>query len=342
MKKIILLAISAASISACALPTYEPFTEFGPTIQTSGTTLVVTTNGVSRGAAANSYITNCLDLATGGYTAPSGESWGILNFAGTLPTNTKKLLFTTNGLDVAVISNATVFPYSAVSGLLPAGFPGLPPIGGYITNMVENPAQPLIYNGSAWTATNMVGNSAVLKFAQDITRPASGTNTLFVSYLFSLAQQGQLATGNNGRYLGFLSQTNLSEGWNPNGSGPVSGAFYTNWFAMFNTFNVYGTNRIPTHGILSATAGSTYYLGACDCFAGKNWSSTSLVGTYGTPIFVVGEYVLGSGLTTSTVMDTNIIWVNPTAFGGATPPTTGNHVLTMGAQHERPGRSGVY
>ena len=62
MKKIILIAACAASISAYALPTYEPFTEFGPTLVSSSVTLVVTTNGVSLGANANSYITNCLDL----------------------------------------------------------------------------------------------------------------------------------------------------------------------------------------------------------------------------------------------------------------------------------------
>src|ERR1022692_5252733 len=105
MKKIIMIAPSPASISAYALPTYEPFTEFGPTLVSSPVTLVVTTNGVSLGANANSYITNCLDLATGGYSAPSGESWGILNFSGTLPNNIKQTRFVTNGLDIAVISN---------------------------------------------------------------------------------------------------------------------------------------------------------------------------------------------------------------------------------------------
>ena len=127
MKKIILIAISAASISAYGLPTYEPFTEFAPTLVSGAITEVVTTNGVSIGAGANSYITNCLDLATGGYTAPSGESWGILNFAGTMPNGVKKSLFTTNGLDVAVISNSTVFTYSAVSSLLPSRSRGFLP-----------------------------------------------------------------------------------------------------------------------------------------------------------------------------------------------------------------------
>ena len=37
--------------------------------------------------------------------------------------------------------------------------------------------------------------------------------------------------------------------------------------------------------------------------------------TLGTPAFVVGEYVFTSG----SLKDTNLVWVNPTAFGGPTP-----------------------
>jgi hypothetical protein len=331
MKRILLIATCAAALSAYGLPTYEPFTEFGPTIASSPVTLVVTTNGVSLGANANSSIPNCLDLATGGYSAPSGESWGILNFSGTMPNNVKQTRYVTNGLDIAVISNATVFTQIALSSLLPSTFPGFPPANGYITNMVENPAQPLIYNGSTFTASNFMGNSAVLKFASDITRPTSGTKTLYVSYLFSVAQAGQLGAGNNGRYLGFLSATNLSEGWI--GNAPVAGAFYTNWFGMFNTFNSSGgTNRYACHGLLAD--GSSYYIGACDSGVGKNWPSTPFVGSYNTPIFVVGEYVLNSGTNLNPIignLDTNIMWVNPatSSFGGATPPTTGIHVLTL-------------
>src|ERR1017187_7046448 len=73
MKRLLFLAISAFSISAYALPTYEPFTEFAPTIASNSTNLFVRTNGVSMGTSANSSILNCLDLATGGYNAPSGE-----------------------------------------------------------------------------------------------------------------------------------------------------------------------------------------------------------------------------------------------------------------------------
>jgi hypothetical protein len=320
MKKSILLAIGAFSVSAYALPTYEPFTEFGPTLASSPTTLFVLRNGVSVGTNANSGITNCLDLATGGYTSPGGESWGALKFSGTLGTGVPL-----NGLDIAVISNATVFPQTTLSSLLPATFPGYPPSGGYITNMLENPAQPLIWYTTNYTATNLVGNSAVLKFAQDITRPTSGTKTLFVSYLLNIAQQGQLGAGNNGRYLGFLASTNLVEGTN---LGPLAVA-YTNWNQMFNTYNGASASGVhcPSHGLLQKTAQSTYYIGACDSGAGKNWSTTPLTGSYGTPIFVVGAYVLNSGAN----LDTNIVWVNPatSTFGGATPPVSSVHIWAM-------------
>ena len=52
MKRLLFLAISAFSISANALPTYEPFTEYAAAI---------TANGGS------------IDLATNGCIAPSGE-----------------------------------------------------------------------------------------------------------------------------------------------------------------------------------------------------------------------------------------------------------------------------
>jgi len=201
--------------------------------------------------------------------------------------------------------------------------------------MVENAAQPLIWNGTAYAESGyIVGNSAVLKFASPVTRPTSGTKTVYVSYLFNLAQVGQLGTGNNGRYLAFLASTNLNEGWTntysspPGPPGPVTGAAYTNWAALFNTYNGATATGVhyPSHGLLARTGG--YYIGGCDSSAGKNWSTTLLTGTYGTPIFVVGAYVLNSGATA----DQNIVWANPAAntFGGATPPSTSTgHALTM-------------
>ena len=66
MKKLILLALCTVSISAYALPTYEPFTEYSSLI------------------AANP--TNAIDLATGGYSVTNGpvvEQWSSLNFSGT-------------------------------------------------------------------------------------------------------------------------------------------------------------------------------------------------------------------------------------------------------------------
>ena len=323
MKKLLLIALCmtsgwAACTSTYALPTYEPFTEFAPTIAANPITLVATTNanGGDLGTLANSSIPNCINLATGGYSAPGGEQWGSLNFSGTAGTGLYK------GLDIAVISNATLFTESALSSLLPSTFPGYPASGGAITNLAENPAQPLIWNGTAYVVNpNIVGNSAVLKFAQPITRPVSGTRTLYVSYLLSVAQQGQLGAGNNGRYLGFLSQSNLVEGVG-------SGGTYTNWAAMFNTYNATPSVRCPSHGLLLKAANSSYYIGACDSTAGRNWTSTPLSASYGTPIFVVGAYLLNSGAN----KDTNAVWVNPSlsSFGGANPPASSIHLYTMG------------
>jgi len=72
----------------------------------------------------------------------------------------------------------------------------------------------------------------VLPLPKPVVRPASGTKTLFFSYLFNVIQQGQLGTGNNGRYLVLVSGTNLVEG-----TGWAFGPAYTNWNSMFNTFN---------------------------------------------------------------------------------------------------------
>src|SRR5665213_2960645 len=55
MKKTLLLAACAVSLSAFALPTYEPFTEYASLV------------------AANS--TNSIDLCTSGLSAPNGELW---------------------------------------------------------------------------------------------------------------------------------------------------------------------------------------------------------------------------------------------------------------------------
>ena len=76
MKKIILIAISAAAISAYSLPTYEPFTEYASQIASSTLLMAVSNYSGSAAINANSSITNCIDLATGGYTAPGGEQGG--------------------------------------------------------------------------------------------------------------------------------------------------------------------------------------------------------------------------------------------------------------------------
>jgi hypothetical protein len=75
--------------------------------------------------------------------------------------------------------------------------------------------------------------------------------------------------------LGFLASTNLVEGTN---LGPVVVA-YTNWNAMFNTFNGKTATGVhyPSHGLLAKTGG--YYIGACDSAVGSpNDSSRIIVG----------------------------------------------------------------
>src|ERR1022692_1638910 len=193
MKNLILIAISAVALSAYALPTYEPFTEYASQIASNPTNLVVTyANGTPVGTNANAAITNCLDLATGGYAAPGGELWGILNFSGTASGNNPSAGY--HGLDIAVVTNNNIFTSGNLAALLPSTFPGFPASGG-IAPIVENPAQPFLWytNAAKFAATNIVGNSAVLKFAQPVARPTSGTRTVYVSYLFDLAQAGQLA-----------------------------------------------------------------------------------------------------------------------------------------------------
>lgn len=296
MKKILLLAICTASIPAHALPTYEPFTEFAPAIAASGS--------------------NSINLATGGYNAPSGEPWGALYFSGTAGTGFR-------GVDIYVTnySAGSVFTHTALSSILPAGFPGFPAAGSSINIMAVNPAQPLAPGATLYGSNpNIVGNSAVLHFAQDITRPTNGTKTLFVSYLFSVAQKGQTGAGNVGRYLGFLAASNLNEGWT--GSGPVPGAAYTNWASLFNTFGTSASSpKYVGHGAFN---GSPEYIEAPDSSAGKNPASppSTFAVNYNQPYLIVGEFVLTTG---GAIADTNIVWVNPSlsSFGGATPPAPG-------------------
>lgn len=355
MKKLLLLAITAIGIPAYAFPTYEPFTEFSNTVATTGSNMVAAYGGVPLGTTATTHVQYSaatggvfggIDLATGGLTAPNGESWTSLNFSGTAGAGVA-------GVDVAVIndSSGTIFSSSALSSLLPANFPGYA-TGSPIQTMAENPAQPLVYQITGYTyvtnivtgvSTNIttttnwafsasaaiVGNSAVLNFSQDIKRPTNGTQTIYVSYLLSVAQQGQAGAGNDGRYMGFLCQSNLLEG-------PGSGGAYTNWAQMFNTYSNtastpaspnlgFGTQiRYASHGVIQATAGGAnpYYVEPCDTSLGKSSSSTAGGGkTFGTPVFVVGAYQFSSS---SSINDTNAVWVNPapSAFGGATPPIT--------------------
>lgn len=316
MKRTLIAAACALSLSAYALPTYEPFTEYASQLASSPVTQQVTSSAnVPLGTNANSGITNCLDLATGGLVAPTGELWTPLYFSG--PGGGSPTI-NLHGLDVAVISNSTVFTAANLASLLPSAFPGFPAVGGGITNIVENSAQPLLWNGTSFVNSNYCGNSAVLKFASDVVRPASGTKTIYVSYLFAITQQGQLATGNDGRYFAFLSSSNLSEGFT--GGAPVPGAAYTNFQSFFNTFNGGTATGVhyASHGLLAGGSGT--FIGPCDSAAGKTFAGAPFSTAFNnTPNFVVGAYVMNAS-----GKDTNIIWLNPatSGFGGTTPPTS--------------------
>lgn len=341
MKKLLILVMSAACTAAYALPTYEPFTEFNTLVATTGSNLVAAVNGVPLGttpttgvvgSAAIGGVFGGVDLATGRLTATNGEAWTSLNFSGINSTGTTNGAY--QGADIALINNPNIFTSTALSPLLPASFPGFP-ASGAISTMAENPAQPLVYtitsttyttNGGVITTNNnygfstlagIVGNSAVLNFSQDITRPASGTKTVYVSYLLSVVQQGQAGAGNDGRYLAFLCKSNLVEGAGTAGA-------YQNWWQMFNTFGVATTYGVAapvyaSHGLFSHTAGTSTYYEPCDSSTGKSTSSTTFSGNYGTPVFVVGAYQFSAGGN-----DTNALWVNPslTSFGGAAPPAS--------------------
>lgn len=277
--------------SLTGLPVYEPFTEYASLIGGS----------------------NAFDLCSAGLTVPSGDSssaltWGSLNYSG-LGLNAAGSV----GIDVLVTNNSsTPFTQAALASLLPSTFPGFP--ASSISVMAVNPSQP-------GAAANTVGNSAVLVLANDFTRPASGTKTLYISYLISFAQKGQLGTGNDGRYLAFLASSNIVEPASP----------YSYWGNLFNTFG--GSPRYVSHGLFDISTTSAY-IAPCDCSAGKEFSSslyTAPLGNNspsGAPIFVVGAYTFSASGS-----DANSMWVNPviSSFGGANPPgSPQNDVMPSG------------
>jgi hypothetical protein len=296
MKKILIFAACAASISAQALPTYEPFTEYASLISANPT--------------------NSIDLCTSGLTAPGGEPWLNQSFSGTAGTGLP-------GIDVQVTNwgAANMFTSTALASLLPANFPGMPASGNYIATTVINPAQPLVAGA---VSPNIVGNSAVLQFAQDFTRPATGTKTLFVSYLFADAQLGQTGNGNNGRYLDFVAASNVVEGAGTTG-------FYKTWGTMYNT---YGANTGPRYFSHAVRYPNPLDVGPSDSVAGGTpnpLSSLSLA--FNTAGFVVGEFIfVSTNASAAGTKDTNILWLNPptTSFGGTTPSPTRSSTYALG------------
>ena len=126
MKKIILIALSTdRNLGLCPSPTYEPFTEFATAIAATGTN------------ANESH--NRLDLATGGYTAPGGEQWGVLISAAPRAAIALRGLPRTGHW----CDQQKHFQLRQSEVLFPSGFPGIPSSGGIA--IVENPAQPLLW-----------------------------------------------------------------------------------------------------------------------------------------------------------------------------------------------------
>jgi len=352
MKRLLIPVLLAVGLAAHALPTYEPLAEFNSLVASNGSNMVCTLNGVALAQATSgtagvnnvakfdSYLAQSIDFSSGGLAAPGGEAWTTLNFAGT----NKNLLApngssgvgsaTIKGLDVAIIqdTNNVVFPNSGVASVLPATFPGFPPSGTAITNMIENASQPAVFTGAGAAALSpyMCGNSALLNLSQVVTRPASGTKTIYVSYLLNVAQAGQLGSGNQGRYLAFVCQTNMTAGVN-------SATSYTYWKQMFDTYNTTTAAKIAYHGLLSKSS-TSYYVGACDSSAGKEWATTPFFANYAAPVFVVGAYQMSAS-----GADTNFLWANPAtgSFGGATPPTTAGTIQAFPMTNAMPDIAGI-
>ena len=291
MKKLLLLAISAFAISAYALPTYEPFTEYAALIAASGSSSV--------------------DLALSGFYLTNGpvvEQWGggSSGFG---------LLFKTTGADVQVTNNpASVFTSANLAAILPSGFPG----AGADINITAFIPQN--------TGANTAGNSAVLKFAQDILRPTDGVKTIYISYLLDVTGNFNGATGGNaGRYAGFLSQTNSYEG-------AGSGGAYTTWASMFNTFGATPTYVAYGEKTNSPAAGGGQgdNIAPADSSAGAGGTGApGIKAYYNTANFIVGCFTFTAGGATK---DTNTVWINPPLadFGGPTPSANSISSFTMG------------
>jgi hypothetical protein len=291
MEKILFIAISAVCVSSYALPTYEPFTEYSALITAGGGSVDLGTSGF--------YVTN----------GPVVEQWGGgssgfgLFFSQGTPTATAYQ-------EVIVTNNpATVFTSANLATILPANFPG----AGSDINITAYIPQ----NAGANTA----GNSAVLKFAQDIPRPTNGVTTVYMSYLLNCPIKGTtVGAGNVGRYVGCLAATNTYEGTG-------SGGAYPTWASLFNTF---GTTTYVSYGMKtgSPTITSGNDILASDSFSGNSpGTGNAGVGVvYNTPNFVVGCFTFSSSGN-----DTNTVWVNPPTsdFGGATPSSVNFNTYPM-------------
>jgi autotransporter-associated beta strand protein len=290
MKKFASLALIAVSLCAHALPTYEPFTEYSD---------LVTAGGGS------------VDLAASGFYLTNGvvvEQWGggSSGFG---------LLFAQTGADVQVTNNpATIFTAANLAAILPAGFPGA---GGDMNITAFIPQN---------TGSGSSGNSAVLKFAQDIPRPTSGVQTIYVSYLLDVTGNINKATGSNaGRYAGFLSQTNILEG-------AGTGGAYPEWTSLFNSFGAspnYVAYGEKTNSPAVAGAPGDNIVPADSSNGSGGTGAPGIKAIYNAANFVVGCFTFTAG---GSISDTNTVWINPplTDFGGPVPSTRNISTFAMG------------
>ena len=275
MKKIILLAVCAASISARAFPTYEPFTEYAATIAMSSS--------------------NSIDLATSGLSVTNGaavDNWLDLGFSATGGLAA--------GQDVQVMNGGSGSPFTAaiIASACPPNYPGSP---GPITCFAVLPQTP----------TTAVGNSALLQFSKVIIRPPAGSapQAIWVSYLIDVAA----ADGDNGtpgRYAGFLAQSNTVA--EPSAQYSTWSSFFNSFINTSPSAPPYLSFGIrsdqgakPYMGPCDDYTSSEQLDDITSSFTTKSLGLVS----YNTAAFVVGQIVLspaGSGLP-----DSNTFWVSP-------------------------------
>ena len=288
MKKIILLSTCVAAVSAWALPTYEPFTEY---------TIGNSTNAVSLAGGG-------LSVTTGGVT----ESWLSLGYSGLDTTMSP----TAVGVDVTVtnMTSGNPFTATAVSAHVPGGFPGT---SAAISQFAYLPS----CTNKANTNGSAVGNSAVLQLSRGLVRNNT-TQTIYFSYLLDIVGEAG-ATGEVGRFSGFLASTNVSE---PSTSYSTWQSFFLSFLDKDSGAPPYISYEIHTDGGNSYSDSDSYSSNEpANPYGPPANATTETVIKYGAVNFVVGYYIMQP--VGSAAADENFLMTNPplSSFGGPTPAT---------------------